>query len=418
MKNSRIIYLNAQDAVVELGDDFGDFLKDAAFLGARTFRSLGFKLLMGKEWMSKSAEVLRSRLFDIITVLRDRHVLVDFDGLRRQSVKYGILLIGPRDLQLNIIQECNYRCLYCSRHNPYVRHPVLPQERRVSSAALKSVIDDAYSMGVESVVFCGKGEPLLYRGITCLIGYALSKGFLVGVPTNAVFADCLFKLPPTPRLSLIINLSAINKTRHGLIHGGPVIDFCTHLSRIKKLSARFRVRLSFIITKQNYRDIEKFLRVACSVNVNDVIFKFADTAIKKQQEELLLSQEEAAYLYSQLCKIKTSSHEFGIKTNIGHIESLLKKSRTAAPHKDSRIKCFNPWFFCKISFINGNRIYDCCRSEDEAVSILQKTGFRHSFFSKNALRAAFEKSRGINQTSKIWKLCNTCSNTRTEAVDV
>jgi MoaA/NifB/PqqE/SkfB family radical SAM enzyme len=105
--------------------------------------------------------------------------------------------IAPVELQFIISDLCNQDCYFCAyrsetglsarrfvewkdgrrNHNP---------NRMIHRAKAVEILEDAYSLGVRSVIFTGGGEPTVHPDHLMLFSYAMELGFECSLNTNGL----------------------------------------------------------------------------------------------------------------------------------------------------------------------------------------------------------------------------------------
>ena len=82
-------------------------------------------------------------------------------------------------LQINPTSKCQLACPFCSCRGQRNRKPT-----EVKWELMKEVIDQAVSVGCQSVTITGGGEPILYSHISELIEYCDRRNLDIGLVTN------------------------------------------------------------------------------------------------------------------------------------------------------------------------------------------------------------------------------------------
>ena len=96
----------------------------------------------------------------------------------------GYLDYPPLCLDLELAAFCDLACPYCFRQTYFTPDKFMSYDLAIS------LIDQAASMGIPSIKFNWRGEPLFHKNLPELIAYAKSKGILdTIVNTNATQLD-------------------------------------------------------------------------------------------------------------------------------------------------------------------------------------------------------------------------------------
>ncbi len=95
-------------------------------------------------------------------------------------------LSAPVDIQLELTEACNQKCLHCYN---YWRYLDCPRHEELSLADFSAILDQARECGVHLITLTG-GEPLIRKNILFpLVRKARSCGFEVGLNSNATSLD-------------------------------------------------------------------------------------------------------------------------------------------------------------------------------------------------------------------------------------
>lgn len=84
----------------------------------------------------------------------------------------------PFRVQINLLNTCNYRCVYC-----YADYPMRPGDE-LPTDKMFFIVDEAAKAGAMQIGLVG-GEPLIRKDIDQIVDHIKDKGMLVSVTTNA-----------------------------------------------------------------------------------------------------------------------------------------------------------------------------------------------------------------------------------------
>ncbi|MGH3802080.1 MAG: radical SAM protein [Pseudonocardiaceae bacterium] len=119
-------------------------------------------------------------------------------------------------LWLEITGKCQLSCVQC-----YAESGPTGTHGSMTTADWMRVLDQAASMGVETVQFIG-GEPTLHAGLPELVQHALRHGLDVEIYTNLVHvSDELWEVFARPRVSLATSYYSDDADQHSAITGRP-----------------------------------------------------------------------------------------------------------------------------------------------------------------------------------------------------
>lgn len=207
--------------------------------------------------------------------------------------------IVPAQIQLVISDLCNHDCSFCAyRMSGYTSNQNFGEateagftnnpNRRIPADKCKEILGDAAAMGVGAVQFTGGGEPTVHRDHLGIFGFAMSRGLDASLVTNGArlsngWADVL------PRMSWIrISVDAgVDSTYAEIRRIKPEVMHKV-LANIESLRTEIDTQrtdcvlgTSFIITKENYREIAQAAEVLRSAGAPSVRF----AAIFSPEEE-------------------------------------------------------------------------------------------------------------------------------------
>jgi len=80
------------------------------------------------------------------------------DALRLKSAVLGKPLIGPKSVNIHIINTCNHQCEFCWNFSSLIKDH--PKRKILDYKVLKAVLEDCQEIGVEEINFEG-GEVTL-----------------------------------------------------------------------------------------------------------------------------------------------------------------------------------------------------------------------------------------------------------------
>jgi MoaA/NifB/PqqE/SkfB family radical SAM enzyme len=176
----------------------------------------------------------------------------------------------PINLEINPINICNQSCTWCTYGYLHERREVLPKERIVE------LLDDAKTLGVQSVTWTGGGEPTVYRDLEEVVAHAAGLGFRQGMNTNGA------RLSDGLRALMVAGFSYV---RFSVDAGSPDVYASTHrvnpgvyrsvIANIARLveqrtaaASRLTVGFSFLVEHSNVADLAEAARQAKAAGVD------------------------------------------------------------------------------------------------------------------------------------------------------
>ena len=161
-------------------------------------------------------------------------------------------------MRLETSLVCNLKCMYCNNDAG-----VLPLGE-ISFSAMRRAIDEVKSLGAESVVIIGGGEPLLYANITELIAYISTSGMIPVIISNGLMLTkelCSFLW--NNNASILLKCDSFHAETQDVLSGEAgthtaimhAIDLVMQAGFNHPDRPVLRVGLSFVVTKLNSGDI-------------------------------------------------------------------------------------------------------------------------------------------------------------------
>lgn len=95
------------------------------------------------------------------------------------------VIIGPRQVVLDILHKCNTDCIHCWIHSPSARKLLTKEfiSLEMDLERVKSVVDDCVEMGVDTITLLGDGEPVLNSDFLGMLSYIKKRNQHIGVIT-------------------------------------------------------------------------------------------------------------------------------------------------------------------------------------------------------------------------------------------
>jgi MoaA/NifB/PqqE/SkfB family radical SAM enzyme len=357
----------------------------------------------------------REVFLSVLQKVRRSGIHVDLDRIRMESIRRGRLLLGPRALQINIYDQCNYQCQFCYTHSSLFTD-VKKKELSIlwhsapGYKVIKGLIDDAYLLGTDVVRFCGEGEPFLHKDIQQIIKYAHARGLKVYFLTNLSQAAWIRDVDPSVNMKFFVNLAATSPIKYKMIHGMPEDGFAALLGIIRSVNRRFSVTLSCQVFNQNCDDIKKYIAMASMLNIKEVMFSMP-TLYQDELKQLLLTKKQMLKLRSQISSLTVYARSKGVQTNLEDLKGMLldpgfSKKGDILEHSTNTQQCFNSWLFSNI-LTNGD-VYMCCRQTVKIGKISGARRFKDVFFSKASCQRAVDGKQGVDPSLRKWSKCHLC----------
>ena len=197
------------------------------------------------------------------------------DALRLKSAVLGKPLIGPKSVNIHIINSCNHRCEFCWYFSPWVKSQ--PKRKMLDYKVLERVLEDCREIGVDEINLEG-GEVTLYPFWKDAFRKVKELGMrLIAYSHLDYGADHLPGLCYADRLT--VNFSAITEESFKRVHGKKasmtrVLKNMDRLLAMRDKRGKPEIMLSFVVYNHNYQELAGFLDMARQRKVDQVVVRF------------------------------------------------------------------------------------------------------------------------------------------------
>lgn len=300
--------------------------------------------------------------------------------------------VGPRAAQIDLTNRCNNQCVYCWARSPLLKENVATaewQNHELSYPLVRALINDLARLGVESIHLSGGGEPFLHPQIWEIIAHIKGKGLRCEITTNATLLDekAAERLVDLGVDHLTVSLWAADSGMYARLHSGAneetflkIARMIQHLSRYKKTrkKAALFLRLTYVISNLNYRDIPKMALFTKEAGADASLFQVMD-AVAGYTDSLLLNdsqrQEIAAMMGSQKDLVGCDTGEF--------LRRVARPAGSGSYYDQEeyrRVPCYAGWLFSRVT-AEGN-VNFCLKTDEYPIGNLYQKSFREIWFSK------------------------------------
>lgn len=210
----------------------------------------------------------------------------------------------PQNLNIELNNTCNQKCVFCSFHGKYSKYKLKPAV--MEAEFVKKLLLQAKELGIgqKEVGFYLAGEPFCYPRLTEIIAYAKELGYeYIFLTTNGALAnpDKLKEVIDAGLDSIRFSVNAADKDTYKELHGTD--DFDNVLNNIKFLhqyinekGLKVATSLSCVITKKTL-GIQKDVRKLFDEYVDDILFipvtlgRLVDLPEVREQYEVINDDE-------------------------------------------------------------------------------------------------------------------------------
>jgi len=156
---------------------------------------------------------------------------------------------------------CPYKCNFC----------IMTEEKKnkgmLDKNILQKAINDAARLKIDLIHFSGGGEPLTNPFLSEIIEYAKMRGVKTALSTNGYLLNKLNSQVDHLRISFNAGTRELYKAIHGVDAFDKVIE---NIKTAVKQRKGKDIGMGFVITPENYKDIDNFIKVAEECNVDFV----------------------------------------------------------------------------------------------------------------------------------------------------
>ena len=252
----------------------------------------------------------------------------------KNIIRHSNHIFPPRKLIIEITENCNLNCPMCPRQFNKISNENMSLEK------FKHILDQMPSL--RQITILGQGEPFMHPNIFEILKLGKSRNIHFTLVTNGT----LLNEENIKRLDgvSVIEASVDSNHQEGYkkIRGADLNLVLNNLKKLKQLKKNIYLRIQAVITKDNIEDLPDFVRLAKSVNANELCFFHL---IAFNQENDTRESEDLKKLNEKLQITKKLAEKEGIKF-------------VATPLFEKPRICSEPWFRPRIT-LNGD-VYPCC----------------------------------------------------------
>lgn len=214
-----------------------------------------------------------------------------------------------REVIISITNRCNFRCRMCDI-------PSIVMEE-LTTQQWKTVIEDSYYLGAQTVVFSG-GEPMLRKDIFELISFAKTKQLKVCITSNGSLIDDNIASKLAENKVDVVNISIDGPRQiHDYLRGhGSYEKAITALANLRKY--RIEATIATMISKFNYKYLPQVVGVAKDYAVTTIKFQpFSKIFLNgdKNTDAFLISQDDINELEKILEETLSLINQYSISSN-------------------------------------------------------------------------------------------------------
>lgn len=242
---------------------------------------------------------------------------------------------NPIHMRLGLTGACNMRCNFCNFHSPNENtfYDLFSYKDAIDTGACIRLLEQFSESGGRAVTLCGSGENTVHNGFAEICKKAVSFGLKLGIITNgsrlhdSSISECIAETHTWVR----IGMNAGSDSLFSKITHAPAGTFEKMLSSIRRLrenarSSDFRIGLNYVITAENWEEIELAARRASDSGSHYIRFEpefyssMGHETIEEVLSEITKSLNNVALLADQTFEVSIPKLDRGPMDRTNNIE--------------------------------------------------------------------------------------------------
>ena len=232
-------------------------------------------------------------------------------------------------LAINLTRRCNLECAHC-----YLDAGILNRgdSDELSTAEVKSLLDDVAALDHGTLIVLTGGEPLLRRDLETIVQHGVARGLPVVIGTNAMMLSerRLRSLNDAGVLGFGISLDSLDPARHDRFRGRPGAWARTMagIDRCRRHGIDFQ--LHFSVTGDNAQELSSMAEFArsCGARALNVFFL---VCIGRADSLAALDSEEYERILAELVQAQTKFPELILRPRCApHYKRIAHQLRPQA----------------------------------------------------------------------------------------
>jgi len=289
---------------------------------------------------------------------------IGFNMLKNFRYPLGILfsntLIGPYEVQLDIIHKCNLAsCVTCWFYSPYRKKKISKKwvEQTLDFESFKSLVDSIKKIRTTQISIIGEGEPFLHKNIMEMLSYIKESKMKCKVITNGT-------LLTDKKIHELANIG-VDEINISINAGTASTFYKVNPKSPKRIFEKLReniilfsqyenrpiITFSNVISNINYLEIEKMLDFGIECKADRIYFKILDTF--SEIEKLTLNDEQKMEMIDSIMKIDKFKMK-NMKNNLNEFMQFCLNHEKAV----EETPCYMGYVFSRIK--DSKYVVPCC----------------------------------------------------------
>jgi len=269
----------------------------------------------------------------------------------------------PGLVSINLTENCNQHCIYCEIGKGIASENV----GKLMAKDVKWVIGQMDAHNIKRLALCG-GEPFLFNDLFDLVSFAGERNIKCWITSNGMTVhNCSIEelsILRKYRSEVNISIDSFDEKIENYVRGTRNALPNALKSVEKLLYMKIPVTLLCAISRYNFNNLFEYVRAACDMGVNQVLFQpiisfsnYPDRKTIESKSRLNVAEDDLPVLLKELKRISNYEKRHGISTNVYRI---LPWIGAYIKHSNRQKK---KWFFDEVL----NRFY--CRDIYELIEI-------------------------------------------------
>jgi wyosine [tRNA(Phe)-imidazoG37] synthetase (radical SAM superfamily) len=361
------------------------------------------EVLLSLDSIKNQEAVHHENIFSVIQLFKEWKFPINIDFIRFESVYRGMYIVGPKELHMDLSEQCNTNCNFCVTNGPdFMKRIDIDgdknlenhHKRMYTAPQILTLIAEVQKTGTESLALGITGEPLIHPEIHAILSGLKEIDIRVGFLTNGyLLLKNIEPILANPQIvHFYINISSGNLESFTATRPGDRFQNFLNVWEAIKIIRSERpdiiIRCLYVITPKNIRGIQDFIDLCVRFNISEIELKRV-VSYEFSVQEFKFSEGEI----DAVMKIIECNKQRGIGINHNFDYILDEFGRILSEPQDpgdiqvdwKELKpmtknCYNPYFYIAL-FRNG--AYGCGKFISKIGKIPDYDLFRTLFIEKN-----------------------------------
>lgn len=345
------------------------------------------------------------------------------------GIALGRPLVGPQVVSLETTHHCNLRCSFCESHGALLAEPITRTREYVGGRmtmtleTIRRLVVELKEAGTDLVELSGKGDPIAHPQLIEITRAIKDAGLACALVTNGTLAKPDLAKTLVERGVDRLSVSLNSGDREAYLRSNKrdlwdrAVRFLTEVlaERRRAGSARPWVRITHVVSRENFETFEGMVRICAELGVDEVCFYVMGEL--PESHHLQLDDREIEAVRAQIPGLLPVLNAARIVHSLqGFGEELALRVRHREEPQSNpiqqRVPCYEGWMFCVIG--PDGVVVPCCYCEEEKLGNIHEQSFGEIW--QGALYNLFRK-RSLEMPSTGRWICKECFSSCNRAVE-